>query len=276
MTVAVLVKVYDGIVLAADSATTIELPGGSHQVYNSANKIFHLHRRLPIGAMTWGLGNIGSASIATLAKDLRHRLMGKSATHPEWQLEDGYTVQSVAERLIEHIFDELYAVEFAGQTGTPLLGFLVAGYSHGENLSEAWLVQIEDPSVRPVPMVVAKPEESGWASYAQPEATMRLFKGVDPTLSRDLHAATDPAEHTAIDQAIAAVEQSVVPAPMPLADAIALAGFMVDVTVGYARFRLGPDTVGGPVEVAAISRHEGFKWVDRKHYYSATFNPEVS
>lgn len=40
---------------------------------------------------------------------------------------------------------------------------------------------------------------------------------------------------------------------------------MVDVTVGYSRYLLGPDLVGGPVEIAGISRHEGFKWVARKH-----------
>src|SRR4051794_25730890 len=55
MTVAVVVKVFDGIVVAADSATTLPLANGSAQVYNNANKIFHLHRRLPLAAMTWGL-----------------------------------------------------------------------------------------------------------------------------------------------------------------------------------------------------------------------------
>lgn len=52
MTVAIVVKIWDGIVLAADSATTLRLVDGSSQVYNSANKIFHLHRELPIAAMT--------------------------------------------------------------------------------------------------------------------------------------------------------------------------------------------------------------------------------
>ncbi|MDP9398460.1 MAG: hypothetical protein M3P96_11865 [Actinomycetota bacterium] len=59
MTVAVVVQVFDGIVLATDSATTFTLQGGGAQVYNNANKIFHLHRRLPIGAMTWGWVGLG-------------------------------------------------------------------------------------------------------------------------------------------------------------------------------------------------------------------------
>jgi hypothetical protein len=46
-------------------------------------------------------------------------------------------------------------------------------------------------------------------------------------------------------------------------------------TIGYTHYLLGPDVVGGPVEVAAISRHEKFKWVSRKHYYRNEMNPEA-
>lgn len=130
MTVGVAIKVYDGIVLAADSATTIELPPpASYHVYNSANKVFHLHRDLPIGAMTWGLGNVGSASIATLAKDLRRRLMGKDSAH-KWKLGGSYTIEEVAKRLTDMVFDELYSKVLAKHSPGPeiLLGFYVAPY----------------------------------------------------------------------------------------------------------------------------------------------------
>lgn len=106
MTVAVWVKVYDGIALATDSATTVALPAGSHQVYNNADKIFHLHRRLPIGAMTWGLGQIGPASISTVSKSLRLRLMGRDQDHPDWELDERYTLEGVANRVAE-MFCEL-------------------------------------------------------------------------------------------------------------------------------------------------------------------------
>ena len=31
--------------------------------------------------------------------------------------------------------------------------------------------------------------------------------------------------------------------------------------------------IRGPIEVAAVTKHEGFKWVKRKHYYDVTLNP---
>ena len=99
VTVAVMVKVHDGIVLATDSATTFQLADGSAQVYNNADKIFNLHRGLPIAAMTWGLGSVGPASISTVAKDLRRRFMGLEPEYEvDWKLDDdAYTVEKVAE-----------------------------------------------------------------------------------------------------------------------------------------------------------------------------------
>ena len=51
--------------------------------------------------MTWGLGNIGDASIATLMKDFRRRLLGNDTAHPTWQLPQGYTVEWVVDRMVD-------------------------------------------------------------------------------------------------------------------------------------------------------------------------------
>ena len=275
MTVAVAVKVFDGVVLAADSATTFQLQGGSAQVYNGANKVFHLHRDRPIGAMTWGLANVGSASIATLAKDLRRRLMGKDDLYPDWELDDAYTVRQVAERLIEMVWGEVYQPEWEGKADCPFAGFLVVGYSGGEKQAEGWLVELDsaDKANPPAPVQSFDPTQSGWIAFGQPQATGRLFNGVDPFVASDVLAAVAPAQKPAVKQLLLDAQQMPAQAAMPFVDAIKLARFMVDVTAGYNRFLLGPDTVGGPVEVAGISRHEGFKWIERKHYYDGNLNP---
>jgi hypothetical protein len=270
MTVAITVKVFDGIVLAADSATTLDLASGDHQVYNNADKIFQLHRTLPIGAMTWGRGSIGAASIATLAKDLRRRFMGKEPLLPGWELDpDTYTMQTVVDRLIEMMFDELYQPQ--GLSGA--LGFVIAGYSAGSKDPEAWKVLIEDAATRPTPQMEAATDVTGWFAYAQSDPVARLFNGIDgPTAAALLAAA--PANTADLVNTIVDARVQPVHAAMPFADAIKLAEFMVDVTVKFRRFSLGADTVGGPIEVAGISRHEGFKWISRKHYYDPVLNPQ--
>ncbi len=276
MTVVVGVKVFDGVVFAADSATTLPLANGSHQVYNNANKIFHLHRQYPVAAATWGMGAIGGASIATLAKDLRRRFMsGADGAHPDWKLDEHYTVRGVAERLIQLVFDELYSpLVTSGQWPRGELGFAVVGFAGGERKAEVWTIAIEDPAVRPVPILEAGGDQFGWGSYAIRDASIRLFRGYDPSLPDAIKAVTDPSEHLAIDAALQSTDREVALPAMPIADAIELARFLATVTVGYARFIPGPDVVGGPIEVACITRFEGFKWVSRKHYYSPELNPE--
>ncbi|MFZ2227485.1 MAG: hypothetical protein WA090_07365 [Candidatus Nanopelagicaceae bacterium] len=84
MTIEIAVKVHDGLVLAADSATTLLQRDSNGQtketnIYNNANKVMNLYKGLPIGLMSWGLGSIGSSSISTLGKDLRQRQLGTSS-----------------------------------------------------------------------------------------------------------------------------------------------------------------------------------------------------
>ena len=81
MTICLAVKVFDCLVFAADSATSIVQPDphGNQvitRVYDHGNKVFNLCRGMPVCAMTSGLGNIGPASISSVAKDLRRLLDG--------------------------------------------------------------------------------------------------------------------------------------------------------------------------------------------------------
>jgi len=59
---------------------------------------------------------------------------------------------------------------------------------------------------------------------------------------------------------------------MPIQDAIDLVEYLIEVTVGFVRFAPGNATVAKPIDVAAITPHEGFKWVRRKHYFNSDLN----
>jgi hypothetical protein len=83
-----------------------------------------------------------------------------------------------------------------------------------------------------------------------------------------------PAQMPALQEAMGRAFRQPAMAGMPFGEAINLARFLTDTTVGYTHYLLGPDLVGGPVEIAGISRQKGFKWVTRKHYYRPELNPE--
>ena len=116
---------------------------------------------------------------------------------------------------------------------------------------------------------------SGAAWWGLSEAITRLLLGVSQSLPEALvNLGVPPSDVPAYVSAIQGqVQQQLVPPAMPIQDAIDLAEFLVDVTIKFVRFSPGHPMVGGPVEIAAVTKHEGFKWVMRKHYYDARLNP---
>lgn len=279
VTIVVAVKVYDGVVLAADSATAISLldkPGGKvvgHQVWNRADKVFQIHRDLPIGLATWGMGQIGPASISTLAKDLRRRLMGRDPTHADWELvKETYQLSAVADRLVELMHDELFS-KVSVPAGSEGPGFFLVGYSGSSTQPEGWMIQLKSPSQRPTADKLWDLDDFGWRAFGQPDAIGRLLNGYTTNLENALKALMPNTKHADLTKALATEAKSMVVPSMPFADAIDLARFCAEVTVGYTRFSPGADLVGGPIDIAGISRHEGFKWIQRKHYYPADLNP---
>ncbi len=282
MTIAISIKINDGLVLASDSASTVlgQAPSGELQVinvYNNANKVFNLRKGLPIGAITWGAVSIGQASISTILKDLRERFTGDDRDHLDWKLdEEEYTVEQVANRLKEFIYDGLYLDAFKNFPQKPGLGFIVAGYTAHAPLADEFQIDIEN-GVCNGPRLLRKREETGATWAGEPEALNRLIMGTSGGMVGVL-VNYFKVPQAQLGQVMNVIQQTlqvplVLPA-MPLQDAIDLAEFMVDVTIRFSRFTPGAPTVGPPIEIAAISKHEGFRWVKRKYYFGKELNPE--
>lgn len=59
---------------------------------------------------------------------------------------------------------------------------------------------------------------------------------------------------------------------MPKPDLARTAEALIDLTSIKRKVSSGMETVGGPVDVAVISKSEGFVWVKRKHYFPSELN----
>ena len=117
MTIVVTVKVHDGVVMAADSATSFfDSNGIAIKIYNNANKLYNLVKGWPIGAMVYGSGGIGSASISTLSKDLRRRLFNAAVPDVAYQLKgDEFTIEEVAQKARKFFYDECFKGAYGDQ-----------------------------------------------------------------------------------------------------------------------------------------------------------------
>ena len=216
-------------------------------------------------------------SISTILKDLRERFTGDDKEHSDWKLDpESYSVEDVAKRLKEFIFDELYVGAFKNFPQKPGLGFIVAGYSADAPMADEFQIDIEN-GVCNGPRSLRKREESGATWAGEPEALNRLVMGTSARMPGILTNYLRVPQ-SQVGQVMGLIQGElqvplVLPA-MPLQDAIDLAEFMVYVTIQFSRFSPGAPTVGPPVEIAAISKHEGFRWVKRKYYFGRELNPE--
>lgn len=268
-------KVNDGIVLASDSASAIiaKTPSGAlgvANIYDNANKIFNLIEKQPIGLISWGAGSIGKSSISTLTKDFRNQLGNGEIKSV---IPDYYSIKRVAKAFKKFIYDDLYLKEYENWDEKPNMGFMIVGYSSNTHFPEEWKIDIQN-NICKGPYKVRGENEIGITWNGEPEAINRLFLGYSPNFANVLE---ESGLKKSKIKGIIELAKKRLPAPMvipamPIQDAIDLADFLVYTTAQYSRFTPGAPTVGGPTEIAAITKHEGFKWIKRKHYYDQSLN----
>ena len=261
MTIIVSVKINDGVVMAADSAGTMN----SGQVYAHANKITNLCEGLPLGAMSTGAGGIGNESVETLLKDLRRRFAGRDPAHRDWRLDPaGYTLEEVARRLRAFLFEE----KAAPRPDPTNLQLRLCGYSAGRPLAEVWEVSVTGRDCPPPRRIM---DETGFGVMwdGQYEALNRLVLGLGFEVGDALvkHGVPRQQAGRLQEELVRDLYATLSVPAMPIQDAIDLARFLVETTIGFVRFAVFlPKSVGGAVDIAAITKHEGFRWVQRKGF----------
>lgn len=57
---------------------------------------------------------------------------------------------------------------------------------------------------------------------------------------------------------------------LPLEEFVSMAESLVNLT------SMESETVGGPIDVAVISKGDSFIWLNRKHYFDAQYNPHFA
>lgn len=274
MTICVGVKVNDGIVFVADSASSLAQTGLNGQqiisrVYNHGNKVFNLYRGLPIAAMTCGLGAFGSESISTIAKGIRVEMMS-GGIDPK-----NYNIEQVTTFARERFLFKFQALD-ANVRSAASFEFIVGGCSSENGGGEIWKFQFTNGDApEPVCIVATGQSDIIWAG--QPEACVRLVLGISSqTFGVLMQAGLNEEQSTALVQAIRAqsTAQLVEPA-MPIRDAIALGEFLAQTTASFVKFLPGADTVGGDLDIATVTKYEGFRWIRRKHFYPPELNRET-
>lgn len=275
MSIAVSIKVSDGFAIAADSATTLTSGEEVVNIYNSANKIVNLVKGKPIGLMFWDSGQIGSSSLSTIAKDFRQELASGAS---DFNHED-YSMEEIANRVRKYFYEDRYKTEYPADGSIdkfPSLGMYVCGFGTRDDIGRAYTITIDKDGACPDPVEQSPGQAYDFAAFASPDPIYRLVLGISAkakdVMIDDLDMSPERATEV-FDKLTQKLYSGFLTPAMPIIDALELAEFLVQTTVMYYRFKPGHATVGGPIEVAAITKHEGFKWVSRKHFYRSELNP---
>ena len=259
MTLTVSVRVPDGIVLAADSLVTlteqltgkrevglkcphcekdiqikdipmppIKLPASSSEY---AKKLFEIKKgEIIIGILAYGAAFLTGRTIESHIKEIERT-----------EIKGTKTVEQAADKIGEYFKSEL-SKEFGNLNKIPedvfLIGFQVAGYDKKDiKIGKTYIVKLG-----------RKLDKQAHHEY-----------GYGCSLGGD-------------DRVVSKIwkEDPEIPIPKPayqfltLQDAIDYAVFLIKTTIDYQRFATMIPEVGGPIDVAIITPHEGFKFIQEK------------
>lgn len=260
MSLGVVVKGPEGVVLAADTRITLNaqsanMPSRIIVNYDNATKLLSFgapHSR--VGVVTYG--------VATIGRRTAHSFI------PEFELTLGgspLTVLEYAEHLSQFF---LQRWEDAGmpRTNPPNGGmsFIVGGYNVDAPYGDVFLFNIPKS---PTPDPRNPGTNFGMTWGGQLEVASRLIHGFDPRVRQLVQSnlGVPEAEVDALFQTVAPqLEYSIPYDVLPLQDCIDLAAFLIRTTITAQNLAVAVRGVGGSIEVAAITRTDGLRWIQKK------------
>lgn len=257
MSLGVVVKGAEGVVLAADSRVTLTavFPGEKEQTVNFDNASKILAFSPPHGyvaAVTYGAAIIGGRTAHSYIPELELRLGNERRSVFEY-----------AKELSDFFSDQWRSSK---EPDVPLgagMHFIVAGYDGDAPYGSVFAFEIPNapkPDAR-------NADDFGMTWGGQLNIATRLIHGYDPSFMAVVaqHLKLDGKQVAALAADLKRVLEFKIPYQiLPLQDCVDLATFMVSTTTTAQRLGIGIRGVGGTIEVSYITRTRPLTWLRRK------------
>jgi len=120
------------------------------------------------------------------------------------------------------------------------------------------LLHLRDGLVRA--MGGAQPSTKALEAFMSPRRVRRLLDEFEEKIESHIR-------RTQVEPVIDAMRA------LPKDELAAMAEALVNLTSFKRRVSMEEETVGGPIDVAVISKGDGFVWIKRKHYFRPELNP---
>lgn len=285
MTIAACYLSTEGVVLGADSTSTVYVAGpgntsGSYHHYTFAQKVFELGESSTVGIVTWGLGTLLDVSYRTVMADVADAAIrtnvGRFADVANLWATTFWTEYS---RALTQFLDR--ARFLAAQTKPTTdeqteLGWLRQTFSVGFCLGGRWgdqrrpsafeIVFLPDMNAAPNPSPIALGYTRFWGC---PNLIERLLYGIDGPLFEALLLS---GKWTGTrDELFQLVDRNKLgqPPDLPLREAIDWVHATIYATIKGMKFSHLAPVCGGPIEIAVITSDRPFRWVRHKRFDEA-------
>jgi hypothetical protein len=272
MTIAAAYLTSEGVVLGADSTTTITAQnsagkGSVLQLFNFSQKVFEVGSGSQLGICTWGDGIVGQISHRTIAARLGRWIADQETP----------TVKMAVDRLVV-IVEELIK---AGQSIHGTLGYYLGGWCTQDDIPACFRIVFEPSGASTISRLgIGEANFSG-----APKFFMRVFRGFDqelPVLLRSKLGEKLAIPATELDAAFNAAFKEAVPPlaaigarDMPIREAIDYIYSYLHITIKAHKFQFGVPICGGPIEIGFITSDRPFRWVRHKSFDAAIKGQEA-
>jgi len=264
MSLGVVFKGPEGIVLAADSRVTlnVEMAADTGKVlvpstYDNATKLLEFQNQKYVGAVTYGIGAIGQKEPRTA-----HSFLPEFENELQQKENKRLPVEEFSKKLSQ-FFVRQWDACMPKAAKTPDLILLVGGYDQDAPYGRVF--QIAIPS-HPDPIEQNK-NHFGITWGGQLEYATRLIKGMDPVLPSlvQMHLNLTNDQKVSLESHLDQNLSIKIPYQfLPLQDCVNLSIFLIRTSIEIETWTVGIRGVGGAIDVATVTRTEGFKIVQKK------------
>lgn len=262
MSLGIVIKGAEGIVLAADSRVTLIASAPDQPPipinFDNATKLLKFGNTEPhkyVGAVTYGQAVIGGRTA--------HSFM------PEFQISLGDKRKKTEDyaKSLANFFMKRW--EEAGiPSNVPGMTFIVGGYDEKEPYGRVYLVEVPN---RLTPEARNQGDQNfGMTWGGQLNIASRLIHGWDPILMPFLKQRFKLDANQIQELSVFLKEKCEYRIPydvLPLQDCIDLAAFLIRATIAMQNVGITVRGVGGIVEIATITRTNGLKYVQKKRIH---------
>jgi hypothetical protein len=264
MSLGIAFKGPEGIVLAADSRVILqaEVTHGAEKMvlpsaFDNATKLLQIAGHKYVGAVTYGLGAIGQQEPRTA-----HSFLLEFEDYLSKKKIDRFPIKDFAENLA-NFFKEQWNGRMPSNYSGPDMVFLVGGFDAGEPYGKVFQVLIPSNIV---------PTEYNAGQFGitwggQSEYTHRLIKGFDPQMPSLVQnfLKLSPEQTIELERHLENALSSPIPYQfLPLQDSVNLSILLIRTTMEIQNWIVGVRGVGGAIDVATITRKDGFIAVQQK------------